>query len=80
MVKKKQQKDIAKTGSFEQKYPHISEWIKVYGWIEIGQMEGPANFILAVDEGGMVWEGKAQYATIDDALADCEKALAREGR
>jgi len=70
--KKKQTKALP----FEQKYPHITAWIKTHGWIETGQIDGPSNFILALDEGGVVWEGKAKYATIDEAFEALEKGLA----
>ena len=33
-------------------------------------------FVRALDEGGLVWEGAATYATIDDALQDLDAALA----
>ena len=29
-----------------------------------------------MDEGGMVWEGKEKYATLDEALQDAEGAIA----
>jgi hypothetical protein len=32
--------------------------------------------VRALDEGGMVWEGKTRYATLDELLQDLEKGLA----
>lgn len=29
-----------------------------------------------MDEGGVVWEGKKKYATVDEALQDAERAIA----
>jgi hypothetical protein len=46
-----------------------------YGWIEIGQDDEPRSFIRVLDEGGMIWEGKSKYKSLDDALNDLEKAL-----
>lgn len=31
--------------------------------------------VRALDEGGMVWEGKVKYATLDELLQDLEAAL-----
>jgi len=43
----------------------------------LGQIDGFSNFILALDEGGMIWEGKASYATMDEALQALEDGLSR---
>jgi hypothetical protein len=54
--------------SFEKNYPHITSWVRDYGWIEMGQDHYSYSFVRALDEGGMVWEGREDYKTIDDAL------------
>ena len=46
-----------------------------YGWIEIGQDDFSQSFVRALDIGGMVWEGKSKYKTVDAALDDLEAAL-----
>jgi hypothetical protein len=46
-----------------------------YGWIEIGQDDDFQSFVRALDMGGMVWEGKSNYKTVDAALDDLEAAL-----
>jgi hypothetical protein len=61
--------------SFEQTYPYITEWVKARGWIEIGVIDGFSNFVLALDEGGMIWEGKKKYQTMDDMFQALEKGL-----
>jgi len=33
------------------------------------------SFLRALDMGGMVWEGKSKYKTVDAALDDLEAAL-----
>ena len=33
------------------------------------------SFVRGLDMGGMVWEGKPKYKTVDAALADLEAAL-----
>ena len=61
--------------SFAEKYPSLARWIDEIGWIEIGQFDGSDAFIWALDEGGVVWEGKGKYKTIDDAFRDADKGL-----
>jgi hypothetical protein len=60
---------------FEQAYPHIAKWVKTHGWIEVGQIEGMPTFIMALDEGGVVWEGKKKYKTLDEAFQALDKGL-----
>ena len=43
--------------------------------IEIGRAEWGHSFIKVFDEGGMIWEGKRTYATIDEALRDAEEVI-----
>ncbi|MFC1961135.1 hypothetical protein ACFLYO_10535 [Chloroflexota bacterium] len=62
--------------TFEQTYPHITEWVKSWGWIEIGDDDMAGSFIRALDEGGLVWESDQTYPTLDDALQAMEAALA----
>jgi hypothetical protein len=56
-------------------YPTIVRWVQEYGWIEIGQDEIRRSFIRALDDGGMVWEGRKSYPTLDAALQDLEVGL-----
>ncbi len=60
---------------FESTYPTIARWVQEYGWIEIGQDDMSQSFVRALDEGGMVWEGQEDYATLDAALQDLEAGL-----
>ena len=67
------------------KYPHDKILINLpptsprgqssYGWIEFGQDDFSQPFVRALDMGGMVWEGKPKYKTVDAALDDLEAAL-----
>jgi len=62
--------------SFEQRYPQIAHWVMGGGWIEIGREDGFSHsFVRALDEGGMVYEGEASYATMDDALQALETGI-----
>ena len=44
--------------SLDATYPTIARWVQEYGWIEIGQDDMSRSFIRALDDGGMVWEGR----------------------
>jgi hypothetical protein len=59
----------------EDVFPSITLWTQSWGWIEIGQNDTSRSMVRALDEGGMVWEGKAKYATLDELLQDLEAAL-----
>ena len=61
--------------NFSETYPNIAKWTKSYGWIEIGQDDYSKSFIRVLDIGGMLWESKPEYKTLDEALDDLEKAL-----
>jgi hypothetical protein len=58
-------------------YPNANRFIFERGWIEVGSDEYSRSFIRALDPGGLVWEGTQIYDTLDDALADLERGLAR---
>jgi len=62
--------------SFEANYPAIAEWIDSFGWIEIGNDGNSDSLIRALDEGGLIWESKKKYKTLDEAFQACEQALA----
>jgi hypothetical protein len=59
----------------ERAYPHVSEWVKAHGWIEIGYDDFSRSFIRVLNIGGMIWEGQESYASLDDALQAAEHEL-----
>jgi len=61
--------------SFEACYPHIARWV-IGGWIEIGRDDCNRSFVRALDIGGLVWEGNAQYMTLDEALQALDAGIA----
>lgn len=65
--------------SFETFYPNIAHFVDAIGWIEIGHNDDSplTSFIRAIDMGGMVWEGKDKYSTLDKAFQDLEKGLGK---
>jgi hypothetical protein len=69
----KQRENMA--GPFAEAYPNIAHWIKVQGWIAIGDDEYSRSLVRCLDPGGMVWESSHQHKTIDEALQALEVAL-----
>jgi len=64
--------------SFEDSYPNIARWIYEHqGIVEIGNdPDGPlTSFVRAIDLGGMPWEGKDDYASLDEALLDLDSGI-----
>ena len=77
MEKKKQRPEVQSSRhSFESAYPNIARWV-MDGWIEIGRGSYSDSFVKAYDEGGTVWEGKRKYPTLEDALQDLERGVAK---
>ena len=58
-------------------YPHLWRWVAEFGTVEIGHCGQTRSFIRVLDEGGIVWQGRRSYATLDAALADAEAGVAR---
>lgn len=58
-------------------YPNLTYFVENIGRIEIGyDDERPLNsFVRAINAGGLVWEGKDQYDTLEDALQDVENGI-----
>jgi hypothetical protein len=61
--------------NFSLTYPNIAKWTESYGWIEIGQDDYSKSFIRVLDIGGMLWESKPSYNSLDEALNELETAL-----
>jgi len=59
------------------RYTNINRFVFERGWIEVGFDEYSQSFIRALDPGGLVWEGKQFYDSLDQALADLERGLAQ---
>jgi hypothetical protein len=66
----------ASDDAFAARYPHIAAWVQD-GWIELGRDELGYSFVRALDEGGMIWDGERQYATIDAALQALDAGIKR---
>jgi hypothetical protein len=61
--------------SFAALYPNIAFWVKG-GWIEIGSNDYSQSFVRALDEGGLVWEGEAEYSCFHEALQALDAGIA----
>ncbi len=63
----------------ETSYPNLAYFLRAIGWIEVGHDEDSlfTSFVRAMDAGGMVWEGKDEYRTLDEAFRDMDKALGK---
>ena len=58
--------DVIKTDMpAETNYPHVARWVRDFGWIEIGHDDFSRSMVRALDIGGMIWEGKPRYPTLD---------------
>jgi hypothetical protein len=60
---------------FGTEYPYVDEWVQGDGWIEIGYDYNTKSFIRVLDEGGMIWSGRARYTSVDEALAEANGAI-----
>jgi hypothetical protein len=58
-------------------YPHIARWVgEEEGWIEVGANEYRSSFVRAVNSGGIAWEGKPSYPSLDDAFQALDDGIA----
>jgi hypothetical protein len=64
---------------FDEAFPAVVRWVKAEGRIEIGVEEGQGFVVRALDEGGMVFEGKARKS-LGEALTALEQGIAEADR
>lgn len=63
--------------AFAVAYPHIVAWVRQEeGWIEVGQDDFSVSFVRAVYGGGLAWEGKPSYPSLDEALRALDAGIA----
>ena len=63
---------------FEKSYHNIARWVNEHeGLIEIGyDVNSPlTSFIRIFDEGGMYWEGKNEYESLDEVWQEADQAI-----
>ncbi len=75
-MKSKKSESLATLASL---YPNIARFVESWGYITLGRDEDSFDpvFVRALDPGGTIWEGKYSYQSVDDALRDLEKGLAK---
>jgi len=66
---------MAKSQTFEEKYPYLSRFVEERGWIEIGESQYINSFVRAYDLGGTVYQGKASYPNMEAALQDLDAGI-----
>lgn len=58
-------------------YPNITFWVQGGNWVEIGPDGNRTSFVRALDEGGMFFEGRAKYPSMDAAMRALDEGIAR---
>lgn len=84
MAKKRAEKVTTKgpngqptTPSFDEMFPTITRWIShEEGWVELGADDYSHSLVRALYGGGMVWEGKGDYKSLDEALRAMDEGIA----
>ena len=65
------------TSLFDQRFPTIARWVsEEEGWVELGADHDSRSLVRALYGGGMVWEGKGGYKSLDEALRAMEEGIA----
>jgi hypothetical protein len=74
-IVKKQAETKRQADTFAATYPNIAALVLGGGWIELGRTEYSSSLVRALDTGGMIWEGKTQYKSIDAALRALDRGI-----
>lgn len=65
------------TRSFDEMFPTIARWIsQEEGWVAVGADDDSRSLVRALYGGGMVWEGKGDYKSLDEALRAMDRGIA----
>jgi hypothetical protein len=59
------------------KYPNITDLVNAGGGLTIEYIREMGVMAVAFDEGGTVWEGKKNYASIEALLDDAEQGIGK---
>jgi hypothetical protein len=57
------------------KYPNITDLVNAGGGLNIEYTGKMGVVAIAFDEGGTIWEGKKNYASIEALLDDAEQGI-----
>jgi hypothetical protein len=57
--------------------PNIAYFTKAIGWVELGYDvdSNRSSCIIALDPGGLIWEGRDSYDSLEEAFRDLEEGL-----
>jgi hypothetical protein len=69
-------KPTAEQQSVEKLFPAIAQWVRGYGYIEIGDQEMFGFLVRALDDSGLVFEDD-KPDTLAEAMAALEKGLTK---
>lgn len=63
----------------DERYPYLSAWVKETGSIEMGYSYSgyEHSFLRVIQYTDLIWSSDRTYASLDDALAEMEAAIAR---
>src|SRR4051812_8731527 len=64
---------------FDEAFPAVVRWVKTQGRIEIGVEGGQGFVVRALDDGGMVFEGKGGQS-VGEALTALQRRIAQADR
>lgn len=67
----------AEAPAFAATYPHLTRWIMGDGWVELGRTDYTRSLARALDEGGLVWEGKERYGRVEEMFRDLDAGIAQ---
>ncbi|EIC27871.1 hypothetical protein [Methylomicrobium album] len=59
------------------KYPNITDLVNAGGGLNIEYTREMEAVAVAFDKGGMVWEGKSNYPSIEALLEDAEQGIGK---
>ena len=73
LIKGQQQREVSRV--IEGQFPLLAWWVQGGGWIEFGETEYSRSLVRVLDIGGMLWESKKRYRSLDEMLQAAEQAL-----
>ena len=56
-------------------YPSLTAFLDNGGKLEIGYIYELGVSVIAFDEGGVIWEGKEDYESLETLLEEAEQAI-----
>lgn len=61
---------------FTANYPNVTTWVQSGGLIEMGINHNTNSSVRALDEGGIIWQGRTEYPTMDATFEALEAGIA----